>query len=65
MDYYCYCNSNIKKPDEDPVEIYSDLDSKINQKLNITPDKIQLKNHEIFRNQTRLTYFNTYNDFLL
>ena len=48
MDYYCYCNSNIKKVNEDRIEIYSDLDSKIDQKLNITPDKIPLKIMKFF-----------------
>ena len=36
-----------------------------NKKINITVDKIELANHNIFENQNRLTYFNTYNDFFI
>ena len=90
MNYYSYCNSNIKNcksnitnRNEDQIEIYSDTNYKIkksamsdntedamisitdiDQKINITPGKIELKNHKIFENQDILTYFNTYNDFM-
>ena len=59
MEYYCYCNSNIKNSKNNPVqiEIYSDNVEDANQKINITPSKIELKNHKIFENQDRLTYF--------
>jgi len=75
MNYYCYCTSNIKNTNENPNQIknYSDLDNKvenstmvdIDQNINITPDKIELKNHKIFENQNRLTFFSTYNDFFI
>jgi hypothetical protein len=74
MNYYCYCNSKIKnvKTDSIQMKIYPDENHKIkkliipdNKEDDMTSCKIELKNHEIFKHQTNLTYFNTYNDFFI